>query len=73
MTYTSHLINKLPSSAIRGKILMKMWSDKTAIDYDMLRMFGCPTYYHVSDEKLEPRVTKAVFLGFKRGVKGYKL
>jgi len=52
---------------------MKMWSDKTAIDYDMLRMFGCPTYYHVSDEKLEPRVTKAVFLGFKRGVKGYKL
>jgi len=39
----------------------------------MLRVFGCPAYYHVSDGKLEPRVKKAVFLGFKRGVKGYKL
>ena len=39
----------------------------------MLRIFGCPAYYHVSDEKLEPRVRKDVFLGFKRGVKSYKL
>ena len=27
---------------------------KTASDYDILRVFGCPSYYHVSDEKLEP-------------------
>ena len=73
MTYASHLINRLPSSVIGGKTLMKMWSGKIATDYDMLRVFGCSAYYHVSDEKLEPRAKKAVFLGFKRGVKGYKL
>jgi len=48
---------------------MEMWSGKTALDYDMLRVFGYPAYYHVSNAKLEPRARKAVFLGFKRGVK----
>jgi len=52
---------------------MEMWLGKAATDYNMLRMFGYSTYYHVSDGKLEPRDRKAVFLGFKRGVKGYKL
>jgi len=52
---------------------MEIWSGKAAIDYDMLRVFECLAYYHVSDEKLEPRARKAVFLGFKRGVKRYKL
>ena len=46
-----------------------MWSSKATTDYDMLNVFGCPAYYHVSDGKLEPRTRKAVFLGFKRGVK----
>ena len=39
----------------------------------MLCLFGCPAYYHVSDGKLEPRARKVVLLGFKRGVKEYKL
>jgi len=52
---------------------MEMWSGKTTTDYDMLHVFECPTYYHVSDGKLEPRAKKAVLLGFKSGVKGYKL
>jgi hypothetical protein len=39
----------------------------------MLHIFGYPAYYHVSECKLEPRAKKAVFVGFKRGVKGYKL
>jgi len=73
MTYASHLINRLPSSVIRGKTLMEMWSGKAASDYDMLRVFWCPAYYHVNDGKLEPRVRKVMFLGFKRGVKRYKL
>ena len=62
-----------PSSAIEGKILMEMWSGKAASDYDMLRVFGCPAYYHVIDGKLKPRARKVVFLGFKRRVKGYNL
>jgi len=73
MTYASHIINRLSSSAIVGKTPMEMWSGKTATDYDMLHVFGCPTYYHVSDEKLEPRAKNVMFLGFKRERKGYKL
>ena len=73
MTYASHHISRLPSSAIGEKTLMEMWSGKAASNYGLLRVFGCPTYYHVSDGKLEPRARKIVFLGFKRGVKDYKL
>ena len=56
----------LPFSAIRGKSLKKIWFEKTAQDYDMLRIFKCPTYYHVKEDKLDPRANNTVFLGFKR-------
>ena len=36
-------------------------------------MFGCPTYAHIKQGKLEPRALKGVFLGYQEGVKGYKL
>ncbi|KAG8501344.1 hypothetical protein CXB51_003537 [Gossypium anomalum] len=36
-------------------------------------IFGCPAYSHVDNGKLEPRSIKCVFLGYKAGVKGYKL
>jgi len=44
---------------------MVMWSGKAALDYDILRVFCCLAYYHVSDGKLEPRARKTVFLGSK--------
>ncbi|KAG8488527.1 hypothetical protein CXB51_016411 [Gossypium anomalum] len=34
---------------------------------------GCPAYTHVDNGKLELRSIKCVFLGYKAGVKGYKL
>ncbi|KAH9768832.1 Integrase catalytic domain-containing protein [Citrus sinensis] len=73
MSYASHLVNQLPSAAIGGKTPMEMWSGKHAQDYDSLRIFGCPAYYHVKDGKLDPRARKAIFVGFKGGVKGFKL
>ncbi|KAG8478363.1 hypothetical protein CXB51_028111 [Gossypium anomalum] len=39
----------------------------------MEKIFGCPAYAHVDNGKLEPRSIKCVFLGYKAGVKGYKL
>ena len=39
----------------------------------MLRIFGCPAYYHLKEGKLDPRAKKGVSVGFKRGVKGYKI
>ena len=73
VSYASHLVNRLPSAAIGGKTPMEMWSGKYAQDYDSLRVFGCPAYYHVKDGKLDPRARKAIFVGFKGGVKGFKL
>ncbi|KAH9779930.1 Integrase catalytic domain-containing protein [Citrus sinensis] len=73
MSYASHLVNWLLSAAVGGKTPMKMWSGKHAQDYDSLRIFGCPAYYHVKDGKLDHRARKAIFVGFKGGVKGFKL
>ncbi|KAH9783016.1 hypothetical protein KPL71_009155 [Citrus sinensis] len=73
VSYASHLVNRLPSIAIGGKTPMEMWSVKYAQDYDSLRVFGCLAYYHVKDGKLDPCARKTIFVGFKGGVKGFKL
>ncbi|KAH9667138.1 Receptor-like protein 14 [Citrus sinensis] len=73
MSYASHFVNRLPYAAIGGKTPMEMWSGKHAQDYDSLRIFGCPAYYHVKDGKLDPRARKVIFVGFKGRVKGFKL
>ena len=73
MSYASHLVNWLPSVAIGSKTSMKIWSVKYAQDYDSLCVFECPAYYHVQDGKLDPYTRKTIFVGFKGGVKGYKL
>jgi len=61
LTYATHLINRLPSSAIGGKTLMEMWLGKTTTNYDMLRVFECTVYYRVSDGKLEPQLKRPCF------------
>ena len=42
-------------------------------DYAKLRIFGCTTYAHVKQGKLEPRALKCKFLSYPEGVKGYRL
>jgi len=64
-------MNMLSSSAIEGKTLLEAWSGKGVQDYDSLRVFGCPTY--VKKDKLGPRARKDMFMGFKKGVNGYKI
>ncbi|KAH9685181.1 Integrase catalytic domain-containing protein [Citrus sinensis] len=44
-----------------------------AANYLGLKIFGCAAYAHVKQGKLEPRALKCVFLGYLKGVKGYKL
>ena len=73
MSYASHLINCLPSAAIGDKTPMKMWSRNHAQDYDSLRIFEYPAYYHIKDSKLDPHARKVIFVRFKGGVKGFKL
>ena len=41
-----------------------------------LRVFGCDAYMHIPKEKrskLDNKVVKCIFIGYKYGVKGYKL
>lgn len=52
---------------------MKIWSINIAKDYDRLWIFGYVAYYHVHEDKLSSWSKKAIFLGFRPGVKNYKL
>ncbi|KAL3505149.1 hypothetical protein ACH5RR_034990 [Cinchona calisaya] len=67
-----HIVNPAPSAAIDFKTPKEVWSS-TPANYSDLKIFGCPTYMHVNDGKLEFRAKKFIFLGYTSGVKGYKL
>lgn len=67
-----YLINRTPATAIDCKTPIEVWSGKPA-DYSDLKVFGCPSYYHVSEGKLEPRSKKGLFMGYGAGVKGYRI
>ncbi|KAJ9536451.1 hypothetical protein OSB04_un000359 [Centaurea solstitialis] len=73
ITYASHIVNRLPSTAINGNTPIKVWTGKHAFDYDDLRIFGCITYFHVTESKLDARAKKAIFVGFSTSVKRYRL
>ncbi|KAG8501537.1 hypothetical protein CXB51_004025 [Gossypium anomalum] len=66
------LINRSLSVAIEKKTPQEIWSGNPA-NYSDLKIFGCPAYTHADNGKLEPRSIKYVFLGYKAGLKGYKL
>ena len=71
MSTTCYLINRSPSVAIEKKTSQEVWSSSPAT-YSYLKIFGCPAYAHIDNGKLEPRLMKCIFLGYKSGVKGYK-
>ena len=73
LAYACYLVNRLPSSAIGGKTPIEVWSEKIAPDCDLLRVFGCLAYYHVKEDKLDPRAKKGLFVGFKKGIKENKI
>ena len=66
------MINRSPFIAIKKKTPQEAWSNSLAT-YSNLKIFGCLTYAHVDNGKLEHRSMKCIFLGYKYGVKGYKL
>lgn len=51
---------------------MELWSGELAQDYDSLHIFGCNAYFHVKENKLDPRAKKVVFMGYNNGVKGFR-
>src|SRR4051812_10294751 len=69
------LINRSPSIPLDGKVAEEVWTGEV-VDYSGLRVFGSPAYMHVSSEersKLDAKSVHCVFLGYQKGVKGFKL
>ena len=71
MNTACYLVNRSLASVIDNKTLFKVWSEKSAT-YSNLKIFECPTYYHISEGKLRPRAKKDLFMDYGVGVKGYK-
>ena len=70
-----YILNQLPRATLDDKVAEKVWIGKE-VDYSIMRIFGCPAYIHIPiDErsKLDSKSKKCIFLGFKKGVKCYKL
>jgi hypothetical protein len=70
-----YLVNRSPSSALDDTTPHEVWSgNKPSLQH--LRVFGCDAYVHVPKEnrsKLDNKAEKCIFIGYKDGVKGYKL
>jgi hypothetical protein len=72
---TCYLVNRSPSSALDDTTPHEVWSGKKP-SLQHLRVFGCDAYVHVPKEnrsKLDNKAEKCIFIGYKDGVKGYKL
>jgi hypothetical protein len=70
----THLLNRLPSKAVSHPTPhFALYS--TAPSYDHLRVFGCACYPNISataPNKLSPRSTRCLFLGYSPDHKGYQ-
>ena len=62
----SNLVNKTPYEACDGKIPSLVH----------IKAFGCDTFVHIPKEirkELDNKLEKCIFIGYKDGIKGYKL
>ena len=70
-----YLVNRFPRASLEGKVAEKVWTSNP-IDLSNLRIFESPSYVHISSEdrsKLDPKSRRCIFIGYNKGVKGYKL
>ncbi|KAL0315377.1 UNVERIFIED_CONTAM: Retrovirus-related Pol polyprotein from transposon TNT 1-94 [Sesamum radiatum] len=74
VSMTCHLINRSPCASLGGKVAKDLWTSNP-VDFDHLHIFYCSTYVHVPNDersKLDLKSKHCIFLGYKKGVKGYK-
>jgi hypothetical protein len=70
-----YLINISPSSTLGDKTPQEAWTGNEP-SLTHLKVFGCDAYVHVPKEnksKLDKKVEKCIFIGYKDGLKGYNL
>ena len=69
------MVNKSPYSVLEDKTPHEVWTGKKA-SLSHLRVFGCDAYVHVPKEKrskLDNKIEWCMLIGYKDGLKGYKL
>lgn len=72
LIWATYLLNILPSSIIANYVPQTCLFG-TKMDYTTLRIFGCLFYPHVyANNKLEPRATPSIFLGYPSNHHGYR-
>eukprot|EP00253_Pinus_taeda_P022501 PITA_22501 len=75
METTCYLVNISTSSVLEDKTPQEVWTGKkTSLSH--LRVFVCDAYVHVPKEKrtkLDTKSEKCIFIGYRDGLKGYKL
>jgi hypothetical protein len=70
-----YLVNMSPSSVLVDMTPHEVWSGKKP-SVSHLKVFGCDAFVHVPKEKrskLDKKAVKCIFIGYKEGMKGYKL
>ena len=70
-----YVVNRSPSSMLYDKTPQDLWTGKKP-SLKHLKVFGCDAYVHVPKEnmsKLDKKVEKCIFIGYKHGLKSYKL
>jgi hypothetical protein len=75
MGIACYLVNKSASSSVDDKTPQEVWSGKEP-SLTHIKIFGCDAYVHVPKEnkiKLDKKVEKCIFIGYKDGLKGYKI
>ena len=67
-----YIINRSPMSATGFKVSEATWTG-TDPSYSHLKRFGCVAYVHTVADKISPRATKGIFLGYAQGTKGFRV
>ena len=74
MSMACYLTNRSPRASLGGKVIEEVWTGKP-IDFGNLKIFDFPAYVHISSDersKLDPKSKKYIFIGYVKGVIGYK-
>jgi hypothetical protein len=75
MVSACYLVNISPSSMLDDKTPQEVWTGKKS-SLTHLKVFGCDAYVHVPKEnksKLDKKDEKCIFIGYKDGLKGYRI
>jgi hypothetical protein len=75
MGIACYLVNISPSSALDDKTPQAVWTRKKS-SLTHLKVFGYDAYVHVPKKnrsKLDKKAEKCISIGYKDGIKGYRL